>query len=416
MYKSETRVDIALLAAALFLQRFELTNLGLPFTLIAVSLIFAHQLATGRLLIQYDRLLWFLLLGLAATSSLYFNFQSTRLKSYGVFLVSYFFFTLIRHTSSDRYTKTLQGCQFLILIVAGLGILQFIAQFIFNGKDIIMFFGIIPDVFLQKMAIYSGPDAQAGYNTIIPIPGSSLIKSNGIFLSEPSGLSAMAALGILIEVLEFRRPRYLILLVLALLLSYSGSGITILLVTLPLTGLVHARAQLPALLAAFFALTLLGTGMIDTSVFTSRIGEFQDVNASGFMRFISSFWMIAEYFDIGSLQAWIYGNGPATMKEFSPLGNYSTAGDTWFKLLYEYGLMGFFVLTCFLATCFRGSRCPKPVIAALIYFYIFTGEGLIYTPTLTMMIVLCTLNGPEPRRGRIEETVEPLSTLAPTAR
>src|SRR5215472_9464438 len=160
MYKSETRVDIALLAAALFLQRFELSNLAYfpSITLIAVSLIFAHQFATGRLLIQYERLLWFLLLGLAASSSLYLNFQSNRLASFGVVLVNYFFFTLIRPSSSDRYIKTLQGCQLLILIIACLGILQFLAQFVVSGKDIIMFFGIIPDGFLQKMAIYTGPD------------------------------------------------------------------------------------------------------------------------------------------------------------------------------------------------------------------------------------------------------------------
>ena len=409
MYKSETRVDIALLAAVLFLQRFELTNFGYfpPIVFIVVSLIFAHQFATGRLLIQYDRLLWYLLLGLAATSSLYFNFQSTRLASYGAFLVNYFFFTLIRPSSSARYMKTLQGCQFLILIIACLGILQFVAQFVVSGREIVMFFGIIPDVFIKKAA--------TGANTIISIPGSSLIKSNGIFLAEPSVLSAMAAVGILIEVLEFRRLKYLILLVLGLLLSYSGTGITILLVTLPLTALFYGRAPLPVLVVAFFALILLGTGIIDASVFTSRIGEFQDVRASGF-RYISPFWSIADYFNTGSLQAWIYGNGPASVKTFDPSPNYNAGGNTWFKMLYEYGLMGLFFFTCFLATCFRGSRCPKPLIGALTYYYIFTNESLINTTVLTMMIVLCTLNGPEPHRRHIEDTAGPLSTQAPTAR
>ena len=403
MNETETRVDIALLASALFLQRFELGNLRIPLDLIAASLIFVHQFATGRLLIQYDRLLWFLLLGSAVTSSLCFNFRSTMLASYGIFLAAYLFFTLMRPSSPDRYVKTLHGFQFLILIIACLGILQFLAQFALDGGEIIRFFGIIPDVLLQPMATY-GPDAQLGSHTIIPItPGSSLIKSNGIFLSEPSTMSAMAAIGILIEILEFRRPRYLILLALGLMLSYSGTGMTILLVALPLTGLVQTRAQLPALLVAFFALTLLGTGIIDASVFTSRIGEFEDVHASGFQRFMSSFWMVAEYFNNASLQALIRGNGPATLKEFVPLANYASAGGTWFKVLYEYGLIGFFVFTCFLATCFRGSRCPKPVIAALIYYYLFTGDALLSTPLLTIMVVLCTLNGPERGVGRIEE-------------
>src|SRR5205085_4576490 len=159
MYESETRMDIALLAAALFLQRFELRNFGaIPFPLIAASLIFAYQFATGRLLIQYDRLLWFFLLGLAATSALYFNLAGTRLSSYGVFLTVYFFFTLMRPSSADRYKKTLQGFQFLALILASLGILQFLGQFILDGRQIIMFFGMILDAFLQDLAIYTGPD------------------------------------------------------------------------------------------------------------------------------------------------------------------------------------------------------------------------------------------------------------------
>jgi hypothetical protein len=279
------------------------------------------------------------------------------------------------------------------LIIASLAILQFLAQFVVDGAQIIQFFGIIPDFLLQAKAIYEGPDVQLGAHTIIPItPGSSLIKSNGIFLSEPAVMSAMAALGILIEVVEFRRPRYLVLLVLGLLLSYSGTGIIILLITLPFTGLVHARAQLPALLVAFFALALVGTGIIDASVFSSRIGEFEDVNASGFQRFISSFWIAAEHFDTASLQALIRGNGPATMKEFVHVANYNSLSNTWLKLLYEYGLIGALIFTGFLASCFRASWCPKPVMVALIYSYLFGADNLINTYFLTIMVVICTLS------------------------
>lgn len=412
--ESETRVDIALLAAALFLQRFQLGNLAIPLDLIAASLIYVHQFVTGGLLIQYDRLLWFLLLISAATSSLFFNFRSTMLSSYGVFLAAYFFFTLMRPSSRDRYLSTLHVFQFLISVIASLAILQFLAQFVIDGGQIIQFFGIVPDWLLQPMAIYDGSDTQVGSHTIIPItPGSSLIKSNGIFLSEPATLSAMAALGILIEILEFRRARYLILLVLGLLLSYSGTGITILLVTLPFTGLVHTRAQLPALLVACFALTLIGTGIIDASVFTSRVGEFEDVNASGFQRFISSFWMAAEHFNTASLQALLRGNGPATMKEFVSLENYSFSGNTWFKLLYEYGLLGAFIFTGFLASCFRASWCPKPLMGALIYSYVLGADNLLSTSFLTIMVVLCTLSGPAPRVSRVDKSGNLRASLVP---
>jgi hypothetical protein len=410
-YKSEARVDIALLGSALFLQRFCLGSSGLSLDFVAAALIFAHQFASGRLLIQYDRLLWFLALGVTVTSSLLLNFRSTMLSSFGVFVAIYFMFTLSRSSSPDRYKNTLKRFQLLILILSCLGIAQFVAQFAIDGTRIILFFGMVPDFLLAPISTW-GRDAQLGVNTIIPITaGSSLIKSNGIFLAEPSTMSQMAALGILVEVLEFRRPRYLVLLALGLLLSYSGTGITMLLLFLPFTGLVNRRAQVPVLLVSLFALTLGATGAIDLSIFTSRVGEFEDVNASGFTRFISSFWMAGEHFTTASLPVLLRGNGPATMKEFDALAFYIPSGGTWIKMLYEYGLIGSFVFACFLTSCFRRSRCPKLLIVALIYYYLFTGNNLLSTPLSTIMVVLCTLSGPEPGDGRINETSHYQSSL-----
>jgi hypothetical protein len=412
-YKSETRIDIALLGSALFLQRFWLGNSKISFDMAAAALICAYQFASGRLLIQYDRLLWFLALGLAATSSLLLNFKITMLSSYGVLLGVYLLFTLSRPSTPDRYESTLRGFQFLVLILCCLAIAQFVAQFVIDGRQLILFFGVVPEFLLAPMSTW-GPDAQLGVNTIIPIiPGSSLIKSNGIFLAEPSSMSQLAALGILVEVLEFRRPRYLILLAFGLLLSYSGTGITVLLLFLPLTGLANRRAQLPALLVTVLAFALLATGIIDLSAYTSRAGEFEDVNGSGFSRFISSFWMAGEHFDAASLPVLLRGNGPATMKEFDPRAVYIPSGGTWFKVLYEYGLIGAFVFTCFLAACFRRSRCPKLLIGALVYDFLFTGNGLLSTPLLTIMIVLCTLSGPEPWHGRMDKASHYRSSLAP---
>jgi hypothetical protein len=371
--------------------------------MVAVALISAYQFASGRLLIGYDRLLWFLVLGLAFTSSLLLNFKSTMLPSYSVVLGLYFLFTFSHPSTQDQYRSTLRGFQFLVLILSCLGIAQFTAQFVIDGTQLILFFGIVPDSLLAPMAIYGGRDEQLGVNTIIAITsGSSLIKSNGIFLTEPSTMSQMAALGILIEVLEFRRPRYLVLLGLGLLLSYSGTGITMLLLSLPLAGLVNRKAQLPALFVTLFAFALLATGAIDLSAFTSRVGEFESTNASGFVRFISSFWMASEHFDTASLPALLLGNGPATAKDFIPRAFYTASGDTWFKVLYEYGLIGAFFFTCFLAACFRRSRCPKPVIIALFYSYLFTGNVFLNSPYLTIMVVLCALNAPQRGQNRID--------------
>jgi hypothetical protein len=384
-YKSETRIDITLLVSALFLQRFSLqfgkAFLGLG--LLPVAFILLHQFLSGKLLIRYDRLFWFLAIGLAATLSLLLNFRSTSLTSYSLFLTLYSLVTLSRPSTADQYKSTLQVFQFLVMLLSCIAIAQFLAQFVVDGTRLIMFYGMIPDFLMA---------GSGGIHTIHPIEGyTSLLKSNGIFLAEPSTLSQLTALGILIEVLEFQRPRYFLVIVLAFLLAYSGTGLMTLLLCLPLTVLRQGRAWLSALLAVMIAFGFFATGIIDQSVFVSRSGEFEDTRASGHARFVAPFVLFAEHVGTAPLQAFIVGLGPGT----------GSAVSSWLRPFYEYGIIGSFVVVCFWASCVRGSRCPGPVLAALIFTYLFE-TGFLDPSTLTMIMVLCTLHGPEPRRGRVD--------------
>jgi hypothetical protein len=394
---SAVRVDTALLASALFLQRFTLhfggSVLGLDF--VPATLIVAHQFASGRLFVQYDRLLWFLVLVVAATASWLLNADSadTRRTSYGLFVVIYSLFTLARPSTRDQYKGTLRAFQFLVLILSWLAIVQFLAHFIVDPRRLVMFFGIFPDSLLT----HPGEAVEIG------------VKSNGIFLAEASTMSQIAALGIIVEVLEFHRPRYLVVLTLGLLLAYSGTGMTILLLSLPLAALVNPKAQLPAIVVTLFALVLFATGFIHLSMFTSRLGEFQDPHASGFMRYVSSFWQAADYFKTASLPELLFGNGPGY--GFVRAAFYASSSTSWFKLFLEYGAFGAFVFTCFFTSCFRRSRCPKPLIVALIYDFLFPASNLLGTSLSVMLIVLCTLSGREPRRFRLNEAGEYPSSL-----
>jgi hypothetical protein len=397
-YSSATRVDIGLLACALFLQRFGLPffHTRLTFDFVFAALIFVHQFATGRLFILYDRLFWFVLVLMAITSSLLLNFQSSMLTSYALFVLIYFLFVVSRPSTPEQYQNTLRGFQLLLVILACLGIFQYLANFIVNPERLYMFFGIIPRSLL--------PYAQGGVT--------SGQKINGIFLVEASTMSQIMALGILIEILEFRRPRYLIPLTLALLLAYTGTGITILLVGLPLALFVNRRIQLPVLLIGLFACVLLTMGIIHLSAFTSRLAEFNETHASGFARFVSPLWMAADYFPTASIAQLLYGNGPHF--GFTPKNGdliYHAQGNAWFNLIYYYGLIGAFVFTCFSVCCFRKSRCPMPLLVALIY-YQWMISNIVSTSTLMILVVLCTLNGPEPRRLCVDQGRQYRSALA----
>jgi hypothetical protein len=400
-WKSEAGIDLALLACALFLQRFSLSfgNSLMSLDVVPALFILIHQFAAGRLLIVYDRLLWFLALGLATTCSLLLNFKSTMLPSYSEFIVMYFLFTLSRPATSNRYKSTLQAFQFLVLVLSFLAIAQFFAQFVVDGRELVQFFGIIPDYLLASYSI-------GGVNTIIPIAeGSSLIKSNGIFLTEPSALSQMTALAILIEILEFHRSRYLFLLAFGYLLSYSGTGLMTLLLCLPLSGLVHKRAIFYGLLAVVFVVGLGITGIVDLSVFVGRLGEFEDTRGSGFARFVAPFWLAADYLDVASVRALLLGNGPGTTAAFTSEIWYSGGmTGTWIKLFYEYGLIGTFVFISFFAACCRRTLCPGVLLLAILFTYVFLGGNILSTPFLIVIIVLVTLSGPAPRRARVETT------------
>jgi len=99
------------------------------------------------------------------------------------------------------------------LLCALAGIAQFYAQFVFQAPWLFDFSRDLP-------WHLRGP---SGYNTVIPV--GELYKSNGFFLREPSHFSFLMALALLAELQMARRPLRLVTFGLALLLTYSGTGL-----------------------------------------------------------------------------------------------------------------------------------------------------------------------------------------------
>jgi hypothetical protein len=392
---ASTTLDFALLASVMFLGRFTLPfgHSFLDLTLVPVALLLVYQFIRGGLVIQYDRLLWFLAVLACAGWSLLSRFSVTMLSSFFLFVLLYWFLTLVRPTRPAQYRDVLQVYQRLVVIMACIAIVQFLAQFVVNGRDLMHFYGIFPE--------YLFTDRQ---NTIIPVThGSSLIKSNALFLAEPSTLSQVTGLAILIEVLEFRRAKYLALFAGALLLSYSGTGLLAVLAFAPLAAIRYRSARLPVLIVVALAALLVATGAITIDAFTARLAEFQNTRASGFARFVSPFWLAEEFFHAAPLSALLFGNGPGTTDAFAGVHWYVGFSATWLKLIYEYGLIGSVVFACFVGSCFRKSQCPVLLRAALIFAYLVLGGELLDPGMVTMILVLCTLSGPATGGGEVEE-------------
>jgi hypothetical protein len=312
------------------------------------------------------------------------------LTSYFLFFPLYSFITLIRPSTAGLYKSTLRVFQLLVMILSGLAVFQFIAQFALDGRQLIMFYRLVPNFLLGFF--YAG-----GENTIHPLfEGSSTLKSNRLFLVEPSTLSQITATSILIEVLEFGRPLFLLVIALGFLVAYSGTGLFIL-AFFALAGLRDRKAGFSVVLVVLCAVALFATGIIDLSQFSDRAGEFYDPNASGFARFVAPIWLAARQFDTAPLLTLLVGNGPGTSKVFNH-GNWLSAFDeSWFKLFIEYGITGSVIFLCFLASCFRRSRCSRILLAAPVVNFMLN-TGFLTTFYLTLIVVLCTLSGPESKQ------------------
>ena len=86
--------------------------------LVVAASILLHQFLSGKCRIQYDRLLWFIAAGLAATCSLLLNFERASVTSYSLFLALCSLLTLSRPSNPDQYKSTLQAFQFLVLLLS----------------------------------------------------------------------------------------------------------------------------------------------------------------------------------------------------------------------------------------------------------------------------------------------------------
>jgi hypothetical protein len=260
------------------------------------------------------------------------------------------------------------------LFCAAVAILQYGVQFVFNPPWLFDLGSLLPDV------LKSAP----GYNTIIPAAQG--LKANGLFFKEPSFLSLAMAFGILIEVTELRRVKRMLLMFVALLLSYSGSGLLVLVIGLVFLLRVH---HLPRLAALFAVLALLSWALWDVLNlgFTwSRITEFGEPRSSGYMRYVAPVQLLI---DNAMKQPWslLLGHGPGTIARQAETTFYAFHDPTFAKAIFEYGLLGFAAFTALALMVLRGSDSSLAVRAATFACWLGTG-GFLLTPEIAYLLML----------------------------
>lgn len=323
---------------------------------------------SGAIELNHRRLVLYVSCVTVALASLFVNANfaradSSSLSSFLLLATMYFpFIFAFRGAGAPDPAWMFRRFLDIALGCAVIGILQFQAQFVVHADWLFHFSAHLPS-FLQ------GP---AGFNTVIPV--GALFKSNGFFFREPSGFSFIMALALIGECVLQKRPARVACFGLALLLTYSGTGLLALLigVAFPLGKKTLLRLGLLAC-AAGIAVLLLGDAL-NLSFTLGRVQEFGSERSSAYIRYVAPFRVIGDTYDLEAWTPWL-GHGPgAISRQTLP---YQFHDPTWAKLIVEYGLLGGALFVALFLATLRRAVLPVQVHAALFFGWLIMGGHLL---------------------------------------
>lgn len=376
---------VFLLLSTTVLQRFGL-NLGsysANVTLLAMYLVLLVALAAGRLSFSVDRVFLYVLCVVVAAASLFANVNlsttdRSSLSSLILIMAMYlpFMFVLkpdpLGGNDADWVMRVFSN---IALFCAVAGIAQFFAQFAMRPPWLFDFTESIP-------YLLRGP---SGYNTVIPV--GSFFKSNGFFFREPSGFSFVMAMALIVEGALYRRVPRMAAFGLALLVTYSGTGMLALFIGLlfPLGMRTVLRLGAVALVGAL-VFVVLGDAL-NLSFTLGRVGEFSSEKSSAYVRYIAPLRVVTDGFGDSNWAVWL-GHGPGTIFRAGPTAAYEFHDPTWAKLLFEYGLLGFVAFVALFVVMLHRPRVPSPVRAVLFASWLIMGGHLLSPESNYLTLVL----------------------------
>jgi len=355
--------------------------------------------AAGALALSLERCLLYGVCLSVALLSLLFNESVSSPSSLLLLAAMYVpFLFVLREGSLDEHDDAgwVMG-KFLDLmaICAVIGIAQFAAQTLIHADWLFDFTRYIP----EKLR------AGGTFNTVIST--GSFNKSNGFFFREPSGFSFLMALALIAECFTAKRKPRIACLALALLLTYSGTGILALLLgTLhPFGPKTLLRLGVMACLGAL-VFWLLGDAL-NLSFTLGRVSEFNSTHSSGYMRYVAPGRLVAESIDSAWWVAWL-GHGPGTI--FRTVRDYEFHDPTWAKLLFEYGALGFAAFVALFLVMLRRQAVALQVRATLFWGWLIMG-GHLLSPELNFLAL--ALIGLTPRNSASRRSAPSGSASAP---
>lgn len=394
------RLFLVIFFAVTIMQRFAVpsssSELGIGFIL--CILVVVTGLLTGRFAVSMPRLMLYVVAVSAMFLTLFSKTEPFSFFSLFMLLVLYFPFVVTVKLTNDQWLAILKAFQSFMLVCGWCGLVQFVTQLALGPSSMFPFDHLLPAAFFIPK-----------FNLQIPVnDGLNLLKSNGLWFLEPSHFAQSLAIAIVIELFYFRRPYVLATFAVSYIVSFSGSGIPLLVAATGISIVKRGKLLPFALIAIAGVAVFLLRDIPPFSVFLGRLDEFTSTQSSGSMRFLAPYWFVQDIVAIrpGTL---LFGYGPGRMMSLENVLDYAVLDASWLKLLAEYGLVGAVPFLVFYCYCLlRGS--PDPIISfACLFQFFFLGGYLnaFYLQFLQMALVIW----PRVQRPSLETKVSALVDL-----
>jgi hypothetical protein len=224
--------------------------------------------------------------------------------------------------------------------------------------------------------------------------GAAIFKSNGVVMMEPSVFSQLCALGLTAELIGKNRWLRLLAYGAALVVSYSGTGLLVLAVTLPLVVILYERWDLLLRGLIFVVVLALFADPLNLDVTLRRTGEFSSSGSSAAARFLSWQALFDDHL-WSSPRAALFGHGAGTYADMA--AGYGASEMAHSKIIFEFGVLGGTLYLGFVIYCMLSSAAPWVIRIGMVITYFMNGA---YTPA-TLGIAMSLLLWPRQARENL---------------
>lgn len=396
-----TALGIAgILLSCIVLQRFAIPVGGaqIPGSFAASYAIIGVLLLVGRLIVNPPLLLFFLATMALLALSMAINLQIASLASFAYLFTIYVLYVFKLRYRQGSFEYAVHFYQALMAFCAALGIAQFFAQFVLPFELVFPIDNFVPDDFRFTEQ----------FNVIIPLTYESpIMKSNGVLFLEPSFFSQFLGLAIIIELTGRQRLIHLGLYGAAMLVSYSGTGMSMVAIFLPWIFIQRGNLQLLALFFVGGLVVLLGGEAMNLNLLAERFGEFGAAQSSGFARFVSPYFLVRDFL-IEDAAAFLFGMGPGSIElvvSKAYARAYLAHDPAWIKLMFEYGVIAAACMLTYIAIALRHGSRHGVLAWAILYLFLFLGGYLLNGMMHALFVALLAWhNDPRGLPARVPET------------